>query len=231
MVKYVYCGLYDIDLHGKTYAEFDGEHPTMIVQTKKEPKMYIVIPFTSYEPERWKKLKKKMCCRVESTNSIARIDRIKIINDADISKRWIDIETKSLLVPSKEDVDKVLKKALAYVEASFNESYSSYLKYLEERENFEKYIKNTFDKYEFKDSIFSFDFSGDSNTKISFSMDYVETMAKIDIQDFFNKVFKRRNFSIKIINSTETVEITVKNTDKKMLTIKEEYDKINSTEG
>ena len=38
MVKYVYCGLYDIDLHGETYAEFDGEHPTMIIQTKKEPK-------------------------------------------------------------------------------------------------------------------------------------------------------------------------------------------------
>ena len=84
MVKYVYCGLYDIDLHGKTYAEFDGEHPTMIIQTKKEPKIYMVIPFTSYEPNRWEKLKKKMCCRVESTNSIARIDKIKIINDSDI---------------------------------------------------------------------------------------------------------------------------------------------------
>lgn len=27
MVKYVYCGLYDIDLRGETSAEFDGEHP------------------------------------------------------------------------------------------------------------------------------------------------------------------------------------------------------------
>lgn len=231
MVKYVYCGLYDIDLHGKTYAEFDGEHPTMIVQTKKEPKMYIVIPFTSYEPERWKKLKNKMCCRVESTNSIARIDRIKIINDTDISKRWIDIETKSLLIPSKEDIDKVLKKALAYIGASFDESYSSYLKYLNEREIFEENIKKTFDEYEFKGSIFSFDFSGDSNTKISFSMNHVETMAMIDIQDFFNKIFKRKNFTVKIIDYAKTITITVKNTDKKLLTIKEEYDKINSTEG
>lgn len=230
MVKYIYCGLYDIDLHGKTYAEFDGEHPTMIVQTKKESKMYIVIPFTTYEPERWKKLKKKMCCRVESTNSIARIDRIKIINDEDISKRWINTETKSLLVPSKEDIDKVLKKALSYIEASFNQSYSSYLKYLEEREIFKKYIDKTFYKYAFKDSIFSFDFS-DKNTKISFSMNYVKTMSVIDIQDFFNKIFKRKNFSVKIIDSIKTVTIIIKNTDKKLLTIKEEYDKINSTEG
>lgn len=230
MVKYIYCGLYDIDLHGKTYAEFDGEHPTMIVQTKKESKMYIVIPFTTYEPERWKKLKKKMCCRVESTNSIARIDRIKIINDEDISKRWINTETKSLLVPSKEDIDKVLKKALSYIEASFNQSYSSYLKYLEEREIFKEYIDKTFYKYAFKDSIFSFDFS-DKNTKISFSMNYVKTMSVIDIQDFFNKIFKRKNFSVKIIDSIKTVTIIIKNTDKKLLTIKEEYDKINSTEG
>lgn len=193
--------------------------------------MYIVIPFTSYETERWKKLKNKMCCRVESTNSIARIDRIKIINDTDISKRWIDIETKSLLIPSKQDIDKVLKKALAYIGASFDESYSSYLKYLNEREIFEENIKKTFDEYEFKGSIFSFDFSGDSNTKISFSMNHVETMAMIDIQDFFNKIFKRKNFTVKIIDYAKTITITVKNTDKKLLTIKEEYDKINSTEG
>ena len=231
MVKYIYCGLYDIDLHGRTHAEFDGEHPTLIIQTKKESKMYIVIPFTTYEPERWKKLKKRMCCRVESTNSIARIDRIKIINDADINKRWINVKTKNLLIPSKEDIDKVLKKALSYIEASFNHSYSFYLKYLEERKKFEEHIDNTFYKYNFKESIFSFDFSGETKTKISFPMGYVKTMAIIDIQDFFNKIFKRKNFSVKIIDSTKTVSIIIKNTDKKLLTIKKEYDKINTTEG
>lgn len=231
MVKYVYCGLYDIDLHGETYAEFDGEHPTMIVQTKKESKMYIVIPFTSYEPDRWKKLKKKMCCRVESTNSIARIDRIKIINDSDITKRWIDIEKKSLLIPSKEDVDKVLKKTLAYIESSFNQSYSSYLEYLEEREVLDNNIKKTFIDFDFKNSIFIFDFTNDNVTKISFSMDYVKTMAMIDIQDFFNKVFNRRKFTVKIIDTTKSIVITVKNSDEKILTIKEKYDNIISTEG
>lgn len=231
MVKYVYCGLYDIDLHGETYAEFNGEHPTMIVQTKKEPKMYIVIPFTSYEPDRWKKLKKKMCCRVESTDSIARIDRIKIINDSDITKRWIDNEKKSLLIPSKEDVDKVLKKALAYIESSFNQSYSSYLEYLEEREVLDNNIKKTFIDFDFKNTIFTFDFANEDVTKISFSMDYVKTMAMIDIQDFFNKIFNRRKFTIKIIDATKSIIVTVKNSDEKMLTIKEKYDSIISTEG
>lgn len=231
MVKYVYCGLYDIDLHGESYAEFDGEHPTMIIQTKKEPKMYIVIPFTSYEPDRWKKLKKKMCCRVESTNSIARIDRIKIINDSDITKRWIDTEKKSLLIPSKEDVDKVLKKALVYIESSFNQSYSSYLEYLEEREVLDSNIKKTFIDFDFKNSIFTFDFTNKDITKISFSMDYVKTMAMIDIQDFFNKIFNRRKFTIKIIDTTKSITVTVKNSDENMLTLREKYDSIMSTEG
>ena len=231
MVKYVYCGLYDIDLHGETYAEFDGEHTTMIVQTKKEPKMYIVIPFTSYEPNRWKKLKKKMCCRVESTNSIARIDRIKIINDSDITKRWIDIEKKSLLVPSKEDVEKVLKKSLAYIEASFNQSYSFYLDYLKEREVLEDNIKKTFIDFDFNNSIFTFDFTEDNVTKISFSMDYVKSMAMIDIQDFFNKIFNRRKFTVKIIDVKKLIVVSVKNSDENMLTIKEKYDSIMSTEG
>lgn len=231
MVKYVYCGLYDIDLHGETYAEFDGEHPTMIIQTKKEPKMYIVIPFTSYEPDRWKKLKKKMCCRVESTNSIARIDRIKIINNSDISKRWIDTEKKSLLIPSKEDVDKILKKALAYIESSFNQSYSSYLEYLKEREIIDNNIKKTFIDFDFRNSIFTFDFLNENVTNISFSMNYVKNMAMIDIQDFFNKIFNRRKFTIKIIDDTKFIIVTVKNSDEKMLTIKEKYDSIMATEG
>ena len=231
MVKYVYCGLYDIDLHGETYAEFDGEHPTMIIQTKKEPKMYIVIPFTSYNPDRWMKLKRKMCCRVESTNSIARIDKIKIINEADISKRWIDTKKKCLLIPTKEDVDKVLKKALIYIESSFNQSYNSYLKYLEEREVFDKNITNTFIKFDFENSIFQFDFSNENITKISFPMKYVKTMAMIDIQDFFNKIFNRRSFTVKIMDATKTIVVTVKNSDEKMLTIIKKNDIIKETEG
>lgn len=193
--------------------------------------MYIVIPFTSYEPNRWKKLKKKMCCRVESTNSIARIDRIKIINDSDITKRWIDIEKKSLLVPSKEDVEKVLRKALAYIEASFNQSYSFYLNYLKEREVLEDNIKKTFIDFDFNNSIFTFDFTEDNVTKISFPMDYVKSMAMIDIQDFFNKIFNRRKFTVKIIDSKKLIVVSVKNSDEKMLTIKEKYDSIISTEG
>lgn len=231
MVKYVYCGLYDIDLRGETSAEFDGEHPTMIIQTKKEPNIFIVIPFTSYDPERWKKLKKKMCCRVESTNSIARIDRIKIINDSDINKRWISTETKSLLIPNKEDVDKVLKKALAYINSSFNESYTSYLKYLKERDIFNDCVKNTFIEFDFKNAIFSFDFTNEDKTLITFSMDFVKTLAMIDLQDIFNKVFSRRNFIIKIDDKTKHIVMTVKNKDKYMLTIKEKYDSIISTEG
>lgn len=141
------------------------------------------------------------------------------------------IKKKCLLIPTKEDVDKVLKKALIYIESSFNQSYNSYLKYLEEREVFDKNITNTFIKFDFENSIFQFDFSNENITKISFPMKYVKTMAMIDIQDFFNKIFNRRSFTVKIMDATKTIVVTVKNSDEKMLTIIKKNDIIKETEG
>lgn len=71
----------------------------------------------------------------------------------------------------------------------------------------------------------------DNVTKISFPMGYVKSMAMIDIQDFFNNIFNRRKFTVKIIDSKKLIVVSVKNSDKKMLTIKEKYDSIISTEG
>ena len=68
-------------------------------------------------------------------------------------------------------------------------------------------------------------------SKISFPMGYVKSMAMIDIQDFFNNIFNRRKFTVKIIDSKKLIVVSVKNSDKKMLTIKEKYDSIISTEG
>lgn len=62
-------------------------------------------------------------------------------------------------------------------------------------------------------------------------MGYVKSMAMIDIQDFFNNIFNRRKFTVKIIDSKKLIVVSVKNSDKKMLTIKEKYDSIISTEG
>ena len=56
-------------------------------------------------------------------------------------------------------------------------------------------------------------------------------MAMIDIQDFFNKIFNRRKFTVKIIDSKKLIVVSVKNSDEKMLTIKEKYDSIILTEG
>ena len=120
---------------------------------------------------------------------------------------------------------------MAYIEASFNQSYSFYLNYLKEREILEDNIKKTFIDFDFNNSIFTFDFTEDNVTKISFPMDYVKSMAMIDIQDFFNKIFNRRKFTVKIIDSKKLIVVSVKNSDEKILTIKEKYDSIISTEG
>lgn len=62
-------------------------------------------------------------------------------------------------------------------------------------------------------------------------MKYVKTMAMIDIQDFFNKIFNRRSFTVKIMDATKTIVVTVKNSDEKMLTIIKKNDIIKETEG
>ena len=113
MIKITNAALYNVDLEGKDFGEFDGEHPTLIFRTKMEKDMYIAIPFTSYTEARWEKVKKYMCCRVKSTNSIARIDKIEIITKNKIKNRWR--ENKKLLVPSKEDLDSVINKVNTYL--------------------------------------------------------------------------------------------------------------------
>ena len=68
--------------------------------------MYIAIPFTTYKKERWQKLKRYMCCRSISTNSIARIDKMEIISSSKIKNRWR--ENGKLLIPEPEDLQNLI---------------------------------------------------------------------------------------------------------------------------
>ncbi|HAT4138779.1 type II toxin-antitoxin system PemK/MazF family toxin [Clostridium perfringens] len=82
-------GLYNVNFYGKESCEFKGEHPTLIVRTLKENDIYIAIPLTSYTKERWQKCKSKgFGIRILSSNSIARIDKFKVINKSSILNRW-----------------------------------------------------------------------------------------------------------------------------------------------
>lgn len=231
MVKYVNCGLYNVNLEGDTSAEFDGEHPTLIVRTKVEKTMYIAIPFTTYTSERWLKLKDGMCCRVKSTNSIARIDKIEIINQNKIKNRWKDNENNKVLSPSKEDIEFVLNKAREYFIASINEGLSDSLSFKKEidllqKEIDEVIVNENLDKA--KKLIISFD---DNQMCISFKMNLIYKLSSIDLYELFNKIFNRKNYRIEINNDLKLINVNVLNNDKKVLTIKQKYDKLNIAEG
>lgn len=143
MKKYVNGGIYKIDLHGKSQSEFKGPHPCIIIRTLKEKEMYIVVPLTSYTPEKWKKAKR---CgygkRINSTESIARIDKFAIIHERQIICRWV--ENDAFLLPTLEEFYEVSSKTNAYFAKSITIVNSDYTNYINQVTKLEDYIKTLF---------------------------------------------------------------------------------------
>lgn len=220
--------LYTVDLQGDKDEEFDGQHPTLVIQMKEEERIYMVIPFTSYTKERWSKLKKHMCCRVKSTNSIARIDKIEFINVDDIGKPWKDAG--EWLEISKEDLEFVCNKALEYVKSSFNKGLNEHNKYVEEL---------TALKTEFEDVIVNENIANSNLIRLNFENDDLiitisySDINKLSINDIyylFNKAFENRNYKATYDNKGKQLLIKVEKTYKKVLTIKDKYGKVNATD-
>jgi hypothetical protein len=229
MVKYVDCGLYNVDLEGETDGEYDENHPTLIIQTAKESNMYFVIPFTTYTDKRWNKMKKYMCCRVKSTNSIARIDKMEVINDLHIGERWVS--NKEILQPSPDEIKNVLKYAITYLQVSCDKANKSYDKYFSEYEFLLKNVTDIFiNENIMNNKIFKINFDK-ANLFCDFSMKFVTKLSKSDIQNIFDHPFKRKFLMVVIDNKNYVVHIIVSIYDKKVLTLKSKYDKLMVTEG
>lgn len=143
MKKYVNGGIYKIDLHGKSQAEFIGPHPCIIVRTLKEKEMYLVVPLTSYTQKKWNKTKR---CgygkRILSTGSIARIDKVAIVHDRQIISRWSDND--AFLLPTTEEFSEVSNKVIDYFAKSRTNAEREYSNYLNEVTKLEDYIKTSF---------------------------------------------------------------------------------------
>lgn len=129
MKHMINSGIYAVDLKGTNDAEFKGTHPSLIMQSIKNKEMYYVIPLTTYSKDKWNKLRKLLCCRIVSINSIARIDKIKIIHKDKIPKRWMEGET--LLVPTPNEILTVYNRLLEYIELSIKKSMDGYNKFYE----------------------------------------------------------------------------------------------------
>ena len=104
-------GVYRVDFIGSHPCEFTGPHPTLVIRTLRESDMYIAVPLTSYTPYRWERCRKKgFGTRILSSNSIARIDKFKIVHKNDINNRWkTKTPSKNIQLTSSE-LDKVIQK-------------------------------------------------------------------------------------------------------------------------
>lgn len=127
-------GLYRVVFNGKNNSEFDGEHPTLIVRTLKEYDMYIVVPLTSYTKEKWTKCKSKgFGVKINSSRSIARIDKLKVIHKSDIQNRW-KIDGQNFRV-TPDDLKKVNSKLNEYIFLSSDKTLRMYEKYYNQYDN------------------------------------------------------------------------------------------------
>ncbi len=127
-MKYIInSGVYSVDFKGMNNAEFNGNHPALILKSVKNTEMYYVIPLTTYTKERWKKYRKLLCCRITSIESIARIDKMLVMHKSKIPKRWL--EDDGLLVPTPNEIVTVYNRVVEYLSLSINTSLETYKKF------------------------------------------------------------------------------------------------------
>ena len=113
MKKVINGCIYAIDLGGTEEYEFKGVHPAMVVRMLKEEKMYYVVPLTTYTKERWEKCKRQgFGCRIVSTNSIARVDKINIVTEKQIHSRYYNSE--KLVCAEPAEIEKVILRVEEY---------------------------------------------------------------------------------------------------------------------
>lgn len=134
--------IYEVIFRGVDASEFTGSHPAIVIRTIKEEKIFFVVPLTTYTRERWERAKRSgFGKRILSTNSIARIDKMKIIHFNELRGRWVDRSTNSFIRMTIDELDAVNKKVDEYLILSERKALTEYGKYIENYENINEVIE------------------------------------------------------------------------------------------
>lgn len=213
MKKIINAGIYDIDFMGENKDEFMGNHPTLILKSIKNEAMFYAFPLTTYSPERWKKLRTNGCCRITTTNSIVRIDKVMVLHKSKIKNRWIKKD--SFIIPTVKEVMVVYNRYIEYIKLSTNKSIKAYTKYYTSYNNFIKKLHKHFIKQDYQK-----EFSTNLTDKIvSFDYKLVFHLTYDDIKHIICSVLGRENVKIKPNKDEKRIEILMKN-DKFLVDIK-----------
>lgn len=228
MKKVINGCIYAIDLGGTEEYEFKGVHPAMVVRMLKEEKMYYVVPLTTYTKERWEKCKRQgFGCRIVSTNSIARVDKINIVTEKQIHSRYYNSE--KLVCAEPAEIEKVILRVEEYFKLSNQKGLNEYKKFYSEKKVFENkmyqfWIDNKFDDVYYNVKIekgsIELELGKDEIRNLTFN-DIVQVLSELlDVSKLHFE--KKGNQSI----------IICFNVDHKIaLTFQEKYDKFKSQKG
>ena len=228
MKKVINGCIYAIDLGGTEEYEFKGVHPAMVVRMLKEEKMYYVVPLTTYTKERWEKCKRQgFGCRIVSTNSIARVDKINIVTEKQIHSRYYNSE--KLVCAEPAEIEKVILRVEEYFKLSNQKGLNEYKKFYSEKIVFENkmyqfWIDNKFDDVYYNVKIEK------GSIELELGKDEIRNLTFNDIVQVLSELLdaSKLHFEKK---GNQSIIICFNVDHKIALTFQEKYDKFKSQKG
>ena len=228
MKKVINGCIYAIDLGGTEEYEFKGVHPAMVVRMLKEEKMYYVVPLTTYTKERWEKCKRQgFGCRIVSTNSIARVDKINIVTEKQIPSRYYTAE--KLVCAEPAEIEKVILRVEEYFKLSNQKGLNEYKKFYSEKKVFENkmyqfWIDNKFDDVYYNVKIEK------GSIELELGKDEIRNLTFNDIVQVLSELLdaSKLHFEKK---GNQSIIICFNVDHKIALTFQEKYDKFKSQKG
>ena len=228
MKKVINGCIYAIDLGGTEEYEFKGVHPAMVVRMLKEEKMYYVVPLTAYTKERWEKCKRQgFGCRIVSTNSIARVDKINIVTEKQIHSRYYNSE--KLVCAEPAEIEKVILRVEEYFKLSNQKGLNEYKKFYSEKKVFENkmyqfWIDNKFDDVYYNVKIEK------GSIELELGKDEIRNLTFNDIVQVLSELLdaSKLHFEKK---GNQSIIICFNVDHKIALTFQEKYDKFKSQKG
>lgn len=228
MKKVINGCIYAIDLGGTEEYEFKGVHPAMVVRMLKEEKMYYVVPLTTYTKERWEKCKRQgFGCRIVSTNSIARVDKINIVTEKQIHSRYYNSE--KLVCAEPAEIEKVILRVEEYFKLSNQKGLNEYKKFYSEKKVFENkmyqfWIDNKFDDVYYNVKIEK------GSIELELGKDEIRNLTFNDIVQVLSELLDASKFHFEK-KGNQSIIICFNVDHKIALTFQEKYDKFKSQKG
>jgi mRNA-degrading endonuclease toxin of MazEF toxin-antitoxin module len=200
-------GIYRVVFKGTHGAEFSGEHPALIIRTLKENEIYKVIPLTTYTREKMEKARTKgFGMHIQSTNSIARIDKYQIIHKSDIKNKWRVGSACIKVTP--DELKNLNDKINEYVRLSNEKTHKEYVKYYDQYKSFDIFLSCVYKGQQNVDTIFIVEET--ENTRIiKCKKSEIYWLSRIDIEEIVSQYYKL-NTTINIIDDNLIIEIKQK---------------------